>query len=144
MQGSLAIAQALEQIAPQPSLYPADPAARRAAQDAERWGEAVLQPVPRRIIRWGLAHRFRQRRWFADVGSPLPVPAVTAVAMSPLAPLFARQVGASDDRLRQDLAQLPGLLDEVDRLLADGVIGDDPPGGRLPDRLLGADAAGDR
>lgn len=128
VQGSLAIARALEQVAPEPSLYPADPAARRAAQDAEQWGEAVLQPVPRRIIRWGLAHRFSQRRWFADVGSPLPAPAVTAVVMSPLAPLFARQVGASEYRLRQDLAELPGMLDEVDRLLADGVIGADPPG----------------
>jgi len=128
VQGSLAIAQALEEVAPEPSLYPSDPSARRAAHDAEQWGEATLQPVPRRIIRWGLAHRFSQRRWFADVGTPLPAPAVTAVLMSPLAPLFARQVGATEAGLRRDLAQLPGLLDEVDRLLAAGVIGGDPPG----------------
>src|ERR1700748_3157390 len=42
VQGSLAIAEALEEVAPNPSLYPAAPDARAAAQAAERWGEAVL------------------------------------------------------------------------------------------------------
>src|ERR1700729_140719 len=46
IQGSLAIAQALEQTAPSPSLYPAQPAARAAVADAERWGEAIVQPIP--------------------------------------------------------------------------------------------------
>lgn len=128
VQGSLAIAQALETIAPEPSLYPQEPEARRAAHDAERWGESVLQPVPRRLIRWGLRHHFSQRRWFADVASPLPAPAVTAALLSPILPLYTRQVGASDTRVRQDLAELPGLLDEVDRLLALGVIGGEKPG----------------
>jgi glutathione S-transferase len=56
VQGSLAIAKALEEHVPTPSLYPSEPAARAGAQEAERWGEAVLQPVPRRLIRWGLRH----------------------------------------------------------------------------------------
>jgi glutathione S-transferase len=123
VQGSLAIAQALEQIAPAPSLYPSDPAAREAARRAERWGEAVLQPVPRRLIRWGLRANLSQRRWFADVATPLPAPAITAVVLTPLAPLFAWLAGADDDRVRDDLARLPGLLDEVDRLLEVGVLG---------------------
>jgi glutathione S-transferase len=123
VQGSLGIAQALEDLAPNPSLYPADSTARRAAEEAERWGETVLQPVPRRLIRWGLSHHLSQRRWFADVATPLPAPRVNAILLSPLAPVFARQVGASDQRVRRDLNGLPGLLDEVDRLLAEGVIG---------------------
>src|SRR5450755_1417091 len=56
VQGSLAIAQALEQLAPSPALYPPQPAAHAAVADAERWGESVLQPIPRRLIRWGLRH----------------------------------------------------------------------------------------
>src|SRR5436305_2501187 len=123
VQGSLEIAHALRQLVPAPSRYPVEPAARQEAEAAERWGESTLQPVPRRLIRWGLSHRSHQRRWFADVASPLPAPAVTAVMMSPLAPVFARQVGASDEQVRQDLAELPSLLDEVDRLLDRGVIG---------------------
>jgi glutathione S-transferase len=123
VQGSLAIAQALEEAAPSPSLYPSDPAARDGAREAERWGEAVLQPIPRRLIRWGLRASLLQRRWFADVATPLPAPAVTGLALTPLAPLFAWLAGAGDDRVRDDLAGLPGQLDEVDRLLEVGVLG---------------------
>jgi glutathione S-transferase len=123
VQGSLALAQALEEIAPVPSLYPPEPAARAAAAKAERWGEAVLQPVPRRLLRWGLRRHLRQRRWFAEIASPLPAPALTSVLLTPLAPLFVWQAGASDERVRRDLAALPGLLDEVDSLLERSVIG---------------------
>lgn len=128
VQGSLAIAQALERAVPEPALYPTDPGARDRAQLAERWGEAVLQPVPRRLIRWGLRNVQSQRRWFADVASPLPAPGVTGTLLTPLAAVFARQVGAGDEQIKRDLAELPVLLDEVDRLLAAGVIGGDQPG----------------
>ena len=123
VQGSLGIAQALEQLAPDPSLYPSEPAARGAAHSAERWGEEVLQPIPRRLIRWGLRHHLRQRRWFADVATPLPAPAVVSVLLTPLVPAFVWQAQATDDRVRHDLEALPALLDEVDRLLETGVIG---------------------
>jgi glutathione S-transferase len=123
VQGSLAIAQALEAVKPDPPLYPSEPAARAAAQEAERWGEAVLQPVPRRLFRWGLRSSLRQRRWFAEVGTPLPGPALVGWLLTPLAPVFAALVGAGDDSVRGDVARLPELLDEVDRLLGAGVIG---------------------
>jgi glutathione S-transferase len=123
VQGSLAIARALEELIPTPSLYPSEPAARAAAQEAERWGEAVLQPIPRRLIRWGLRHHLRQRRWFAEVATPLPAPALMGIVLTPVVPVFVWQAGASDERIRRDLAELPGLLDEVDRLLETGVIG---------------------
>jgi glutathione S-transferase len=123
VQGSLAIARALETLIPAPSFYPSEPAARTDAQEAERWGEAVLQPIPRRLIRWGLRHRLQQRRWFADVATPLPAPALMGIMLTPVVPAFVWQAGASDERVRRDLAELPGLLDEVDRLLESGVIG---------------------
>jgi glutathione S-transferase len=123
VQGSVAISQALEAFAPTPSLYPSDPVARAGAQDAERWGEAVLQPIPRRLIRWGLRHHLRQRRWFADVASPFPAPGLMSVLFTPVVPIFVRQAGASDERVRRDLAELPSVLDEVDSLIERGVIG---------------------
>lgn len=122
VQGSLEIAQALEQLAPSPSLYPLDPAARAAVSNAERWGESVLQPIPRRLIRWGLSRHLRQRQWFADVASPLPAPRLAGVLLTPVAPVFARIAGASDAQVRADLEQLPDLLDEVDRLVVEGVL----------------------
>jgi glutathione S-transferase len=123
VQGSLAIAQALEEIAPVPSLYPTEPAARLASVQAERWGEAVLQPIPRRLIRWGLRHHLSQRQWFAEVVSPLPAPRLAGILLTPVVPVFVWQAGATDARVCADLASLPGLLDEVDRLLERGVIG---------------------
>ncbi len=126
LQGSLRIARALEKLSPGSLLYPDAPQARAAAERAEAWGEAELQPVPRRLLRWELRHHLRHRQWFADVATPLPAPAVTGVLLSPLAPVFVRQAGASDGRVRDDLAGLPAMLDTVDRLLADGVIGGEP------------------
>ena len=125
VQGSLAIAHTLEQLAPVPSLYPAGGAARGAVTDAERWGEAVLQPIPRRLIRWGLRRRLSQRQWFAEVASPLPAPRLAAIVLTPVVPVFARMAGANDAQVKHDLGRLPELLDEVDRLIAHGVIGGD-------------------
>jgi glutathione S-transferase len=125
VQGSRAIAQALEQIAPSRPLYPREPAARAAVANAERWGEAVLQPIPRRLIRWGLRRHLRQRQWFADVASPLPAPEIAGALLTPIVPVFARAAGASDVQVQRDLSELPALLDEVDRLLQQGVIGGD-------------------
>jgi glutathione S-transferase len=125
IQGSLAIAQALEQLAPSPPLYPSQPSARAAVTDAERWGEAVLQPIPRRLIRWGLRRHLGQRQWFADAASPLSAPRLTGILLTPIVSLFARIAGANDPQVRRDLDRLPDLLDQVDRLIAEGVIGGD-------------------
>ncbi len=128
VQGSIAIGRALDELAPFPPLYPSEPTALAAAQQAERWGESVLQPVPRRLIRWGLRRHLRQRQWFADVASPLPAPALMGALLTPVVPVFVRQAGASDQQVERDLAELPGLLDEVDRLLKAGVIGNEELG----------------
>jgi glutathione S-transferase len=50
---------------------------------------------------------------------------ITGVLLAPIAPIFARIVEANDDQVRHDLGQLPGVLDEVDRLIARGVIGNE-------------------
>lgn len=123
VQGSRAIAQALDAAAPDRGLFPADPQARAGVEAAERWGEEVLQPVPRRLIRRGLRDHLRQRQWFADVASPFPAPRVMGALLTPLVPLFIAQAGATPERIRRDIAELPGLLDHVDALLADGTIG---------------------
>src|SRR5918999_3208698 len=55
--GSRRIARLLDEVEPEPPLFPADPARRRAVEEAEEWGETVLQPIPRRLLRWTLHHR---------------------------------------------------------------------------------------
>src|SRR3954447_7614102 len=73
VQGSRAIARALDRIEPEPPLFPRDPAARAKVEEAERWGDDVLQPVPRRVLRWGLTRDRALRSWLArTAGIPAP------------------------------------------------------------------------
>jgi len=123
LQGSRAIARALHDAAPERELFPADPELRARVEAAERWGEEVLQPIPRRLIRRGLSDNLRQRQWFADVASPFPAPRITGALFTPIVPIFIAQSGATPERVRQDLAELPALLDHVDDLLGEGTIG---------------------
>ncbi len=121
VQGSLAIPRALEQLAPQPPLYPADPDLRRRVEEAEAWGERELQNAPRLIIRWGLVHDHDLRRWFAE-DAGMPVPAVAAHTSVPVARYYAHAIGADEAAARRAVADLPGMLARADALLADGTL----------------------
>lgn len=126
VQGSLNISRALDELQPEPRLFPADPERRRPVEEAEEWGEGELQPVPRRMFRWGMSRLQPMRVWMVrDMG--MPAPDLLARAQKPLAHAFARMAEVSDERVRADIAALPSQLDHVDRLIADGVIGGDDP-----------------
>jgi glutathione S-transferase len=127
IQGSTQISRALDEIQPEPSLFSSDPERRQAIVAAEKWGERELQPVPRRIFRWGVATRPDLRRWLARDVIGMPAPNLMAILNAPIARSFANKVGATDAQIRSDLAQLGGLLDRVDALIADGTIGGDEP-----------------
>jgi glutathione S-transferase len=126
IQGSLAISRALDQHRPEPPLFPHDPDRRRAVEKAEAWGERELQPVPRRMYRWGLV-RNRELRRRLVVAAGMPAPGITSVLNAPLARGFAAMVGADDQSIRRDLEELPAKLDRADALFAEGVIGDTEP-----------------
>ena len=51
LQHSRQIPRVLDELKPEPPLFPADPERRRAVEEAERWGEEVLQAIPRRLLR---------------------------------------------------------------------------------------------
>jgi glutathione S-transferase len=123
LQGSRTITRALEALQPEPRLFPSDPAEREAVESAERWGDEVLQDVPRRLT-WGALQRDR-----SGIGSLLEgahtglPPSIAAPASAPIIPLSARLNRVSDESTRADLARLPALLDRVDELIAEGTIG---------------------
>jgi glutathione S-transferase len=126
VQGSLNISRALDELQPEPRLFPADPEQRRAVEEAEAWGEGELQPVPRRMFRWGMSRLQPMRVWMVrDMG--MPAPELMARAQKPVAHAFARMAEVTDDRVRADVAAFPSQLDHIDRLIADGVIGGDEP-----------------
>jgi glutathione S-transferase len=127
VQGSIPISHALEEIRPEPSLFATERDRREAIEEAERWGEREVQPVPRRIFRWGVATRPDLRRWMAREIVGMPAPNLMAGLNTPVARVFARRVDAIDAHVRSDIEQLPALLDRVDALIAEGTIGGDDP-----------------
>jgi glutathione S-transferase len=120
LQSSRAISRALEELRPEPPLFPADPQQRLEVEEAERWGDEVLQDVPRRIVRWLAVHRPETKVMIArDVGIPLP--RLAAWVNTPSARHLAKRVDA-DDQIQRAIAQVPEVLDRVDELIARGVI----------------------
>lgn len=131
IQGSRSIARALEELRPDPPLYPSDPASRARVEEAERWGDEELQPVPRRIARFGAADGTAVSRWAAEHRG-LAAPGIVARLAAPTTVLYARFVEVDGRRadeagVRTDLAALPGLLDHADSLLEEGTVTIDPP-----------------
>jgi glutathione S-transferase len=122
--GSRAIMRRLEQLEPDPPLFPADQAPRKAVEDAETWGDDVLQPVCRTLIWRAMIHSPGAMVSYSE-GSQIPLP---AGAIRLLAPGIARVQRALNDATveaaRRDLQALPGLLDKIDAWIAELTIGD--------------------
>jgi glutathione S-transferase len=127
IQTTRAIARALDELVPERPLFPADPDRRAAVEAAEKWGDEVLQPVPRRIS-WGALMRDRSGLRSFIEGPIMGIPPGLAVATgAPLVWGSARVNKATDDAVRADLMTLPALIDQVDDLIANGVIGGAEP-----------------
>jgi glutathione S-transferase len=123
VQGTTAIALALDALIPSPPLFPGDPERRAAVIEAEAWGNEVLQPVPRRLI-WNALKRDRSTVASYLEGAKLGIPKGIAARTS--APIAARARGynrATDEAVARDLEALPGLIDRVAELIEEGVIG---------------------
>jgi glutathione S-transferase len=127
LSGSRRILRRLEELRPDPPLFPADAGARARQDEAESWGDEVFQPIARRLL-W---HAMRRNpgamvSYSEHAKVPLPAP---MIRMS--APLIARGAGrlnnVSDEAVRADYDALPGYLDKVDGWIEAGVLGGDQP-----------------
>ncbi|MDE3069234.1 MAG: glutathione S-transferase N-terminal domain-containing protein [Acidobacteriota bacterium] len=122
--GSRAIMRRLDELAPEPPLYPADPALRARVEEAERWGDEVFQPVAREIIWVALGHSPQSMPSYT-VHSRLAMPPAALRLSAPLITRLARAINRTDDaRARADIGALPAQLDMIDAWIADGTIGD--------------------
>jgi glutathione S-transferase len=126
--GSRAIMRRLDQLVPDPPLLPPPGSASYArVLEAERWGDEVLQSVPRRVLDLGFVrHPAAMFSYAADAKLPLPLE-----WMAPAAPLVARlmaiQNGAREAAVRADLAALGAQLQRIDGWIADGLLGGEQP-----------------
>ncbi len=126
--GSRAIMRRLDQLVPEPSLLPpAGEPMRTRVLDVERWGDEVLQAVPRRIIDAAFVRQPAALESYAgDAKLPLP-----RALMRPALPLTARVMAiknkARDDSAAADMRELPRQLDRIDEWIAEGVLGGERP-----------------
>ncbi len=127
VQGSREIARALDRLKPEPPLFPSDPDLLAEVEQAERWGDGVLQSVARRVL-WNGMRRERSPLRSYSTGARLGIPIGLAVkTAAPIVALSARFNEATDETVRDDLAALPGMLNRIDDWIAAGVLGGDPP-----------------
>jgi glutathione S-transferase len=120
--GSRAILARLEEIAPDPPLYPS--AMADEVREAERWGDEELQDLGRRLPFGALHFRPEAMGTLGGVGQLDPAGtdfAITYVRRS------WRYHDISATRLHADLQGLPDKLDHVDRLAAAGVVNGEEP-----------------
>ena len=122
--GSRAIMRRLDELAPDPPLFPADPAARARVEEAERWGDEVFQPVARELIWAGFTRKPAAMVSYGE-NSRLPLPPVAVRVSAPLIARLGAQLNRTGDEVaRSDLEALPAQLDRIDAWIADGTIGD--------------------
>jgi glutathione S-transferase len=127
IQGTLAISRRLDEIQPDPPLFPPEPHERAAVEAAERWGHDGLQALARRVFRYAALTSRPIRAWMAGEVAGMPLPRLAGIAYKPVIIYFARIVGATEDAVRRDLERLPAMLDHCDALLAAGTIGGPQP-----------------
>jgi glutathione S-transferase len=117
--GSRAILARLEELVPEPVLYPSD-----AVREAERWGDAELQDLGRRMP-WGALHFRPEAMGTFGGGQSLDGPGTDLAIRFVRGSWKYHKITAA--RLHEDLAGLPAKLAHVERLAADGVIGGAQP-----------------
>jgi glutathione S-transferase len=123
VQGTRAIARALEARQPEPPLFPADAERRRAVEEAERFGDEELQQRVREIFLWS-ARKDRSGLVGYLEGSKIGMPhRVAALTAGPFIALDARSRGATDENVRAAIAVLPEMLQRIDDWIAEGVLG---------------------
>ena len=121
--GSRAIMRWLEQERPEPPLWPGNPE----VEEAERWGDEVLQPLVRRVIWWSLRKRPDAMPSFL-AKSKLPVPAWAARLSGPLTSVVEWRLNAvSEEAVKADVAALPEHLQRIASWIEDGVLGGEQP-----------------
>ena len=120
--GSREISRALDEVRPEPPLFPSDPEKRAAVEEAERFGDEELQHPIRQISWWAIKRDGSSLRSYSE-GARLGIPIGLAVrTAAPIIALEVRINDASDENVRRDLAALPALLDKVDAWIEEGVL----------------------
>lgn len=126
--GSRLILRTIDGLTPDPPLVPPDPEHRKAVDEADEWGDLVLQEQARWILLQAMKNAPDALPSFLE---GYKVPAIPPWALKRAGvgvDLEMRLLGYSAAQVRDEWTPaVPGHIDHVDRLIADGVIGGDQP-----------------
>jgi glutathione S-transferase len=120
VQTNRAIARALDEDVPEPPLFPREPEAGRAVEEAERFGDEVLQQTTRRIVIWTLHTDPEAADPHPRLGPLVPPWLPGGLRDRALRTVIARY--GVQDAIADDLRGLPGMLDRIDAYVAGGVL----------------------
>jgi glutathione S-transferase len=126
VQGTRSIARALDELWPDPPLFPVDPGRREAIEKAERFGEHELQHAARRLFYCaGRRDPENFRSVVLSGETKLGRAGKLVVRAGARGILWAATQGhgATDEVCRQAIADLPGMLDRIDAWIEDGLLG---------------------
>lgn len=121
IQGSRQIASTLDQLRPDPPLFPTSPEQRTLVEEAERFGDEDLQEPIRQILWTALKRDSRPLRSYLE-GAKLGVPiSLAARTGRTLVALSSRRERDEEGPCRF-LTELPALLDRVDAWIGEGIL----------------------
>lgn len=116
------IARLLDEVQPEPPLFPEDPQRRREVEEAMTWGDDVLQMAARRLAARAVLHDPDLLHKRGDDGRLGPLlwhnQRVRVLGFRLVARLFAVDAGAEAELM----SALPGMLDRVDAWIDAGIL----------------------
>jgi glutathione S-transferase len=128
--GSRRIMRRLDELAPQPPLLPEDLDERAKVLELERWGEEVLQVIPRQTIYAAFIRDPPTMESYA-ANARLRLLQLPSFVLRPLLTVTARLMAlrnrVSDRVVEASLAALPAHLERIDASIAIGLLGGPTP-----------------
>ena len=122
VQGTRFIARLLDELVPEPALFPADPERRRAVEEAERWGEAFQNSMRR--IAYCISRRNPEAfKTVVLAERSAPMRAVLGLATPAIIRMATAKHDAVDAAGREDVAAVPARLDQIDAWIEEGLLG---------------------
>jgi glutathione S-transferase len=114
------IARFLDELEPDPPLLPEHRLTY--VEEAERFADEVLQPLARRLVLAAGRRDLESLAGHGESGRLGPILARGRGQRSRISRIAARYFRISDENEALDLAALPGVLSQVEDLIADGIL----------------------
>jgi glutathione S-transferase len=120
VQTNRAIARALDELVPEPPLFPGSPGGREEVEEAERYADEILQPAVRRIVIWSAGHDPDSVRFHPSNGR-MRIPR-SGWLRRRLMPRVYKLWDIDEAIVSVDFQRLPHMLDRLDAFVGEGIL----------------------